>query len=184
MDSLWLKLLLIVCTVLGGISAVVYFHDRLKLPSLANLKLLFFGVPKAPIYPSSISAYVHTNPRSRRLDQAIATDFGLALKRIDSDWEFLYEETQSLGLKNIRQLDKLVAKHRRTARLLAQTSWSPDSIRFSDGLQLVLEIEAMERFGADWYTKHLKGLKHSSTGEGYAKELWGDYQQVKAQQGA
>jgi len=180
MDTFSFQLLLAICTILGGLSAVVYFHEKLGLPSLAALRRRLFGAPKAPINPSSISAYVHTNPRSRDLDKAIAEDFGLALKPSDSDWEFLYEQTQSLGLTTIHQLDRLVAKHQRNARLLARTFRPTDSITFSHGLQLVLEIEAMERFGADWYAKHLKGLQLTSTGEGYAKDLWSYYQQVKA----
>ena len=180
MDRFWVQLLLAVCTVLGGLSAVVYFHEKLGLPSLASMRRRLFGAPKAPINPSSISAYVHTNPRSRDLDKAIAEDFGLTLKPSDSDWQFLYEQIQSLGLKTIRQLDRLVAKHQSNARLLARTFRPSDSIEFSHGLQLVLEIEAMERFGSDWYVKHLKDLRLTSTGEGYAKDLWSYYQQVKA----
>jgi hypothetical protein len=38
----------------------------------------------------------------------------------------------------------------------------------------------MERFGSDWYVKHLKDLRLTSTGEAYAKDLWNYYQQVKA----
>lgn len=180
MDTFWVQLLLAVCTVLGGLAAVVYFHERLGLPSLASLRQRFFGAPKAPINPSSISAYVHTNPRSRDLDKAIAEDFGLSLKPSDSDWQFLYEQIQSLGITSIQQLDRLVAKHQHNARLLARTFRPTDSITFSHGLQLVLEIEAMERFGTDWYAKYLKGLRLTSTGEGYAKDLWSYYQQVKA----
>ena len=180
MNRFWVQLLLAVCTVLGGLSAVVYFHEKLGLPSLATMRRRLFGAPKAPINTSSISSYVHTNPRSRDLDKAIAEDFGLTLKPSDTDWQFLYEQIQSLGLKTIRQLDRLVAKHQRNARLLARTFRPTDSIEFSHGLQLVLDIEAMERFGSDWYVKHLKDLRLTSTGEAYAKDLWSYYQQVKA----
>jgi hypothetical protein len=114
------------------------------------------------------------------LDKAIAEDFGLTLKPSDSDWQFLFEQIQSLGLKTIYQLDHLVAKHQRNARLLARTFQPSESVTFSQGLQLVLEIEAMERFGSDWYAKHLKELQLTSTGEGYAQDLWSYYQQVKA----
>lgn len=180
MDTFLAQLLLAVCTVLGGLAAVVFFHDKLGLPSLASLRRRLFGASKAPITPSSISAYVHTNPRSRDLDKAIAEDFGLSLKPSDSDWQFLYEEIQSLGIKTIHQLDRLVSKHQCYARLLARTFSPTDNITFSHGIQLVLEIEAMDRFGSDWYAKHLKGLRLTSTGEGYAKDLWSYYQQVKA----
>ena len=178
MDTL--QLLLAVCTVLGGLSAIVYFHERLRLPSLALLRRRIFGHPKVPLNPSSISAYVHTSPRSRDLDLAIAGDFNLPLERSDSDCEYLMEEVKALGLENVQQLDRLGAKHSGHARLLARTFRPSGSVAQAFGLQLVLEIEAMERFGADWYDKYLSGLSLTSTDKGFAKSLWSYYQQVKA----
>lgn len=179
MEAHWFQVLLAMCTVLGGLSATLYFHEKLGIRSLATLKRRVFGAPKAPINPSSLSAYVHTNPQSRDLDKLIAEDFGLLLKPSDSDWQFLYEQTQVLGLRTIHQLDRLVAKHQRNARLLARNFRPSENIEFSHGLQLVLEIEAMERFGPDWYAKHLQSLQLTSTGQGYADDLWSYYQQVK-----
>lgn len=174
------QLVLAICTVLGGLSAAVYFHEKLGFPSWASIRRRLSRVPKAPVSPSSLGAYVHASYRSRALDKAIAEDFGLTLKPSDSDWQFLQEEIQALGLETIDQLDRLVAKHQSNAQLLARTFNPTESITFSHGLQLVLEIEAMKRFGADWYAKHLKNLQLTSTGPGYANDLWSYYQQVEA----
>ena len=156
------------------------FHEKLSLPSLSLLRARIFGAPKAPLNPSSIAAYVHASPRSRDLDKAIAEDFDLPLKHSDGDCQYLVEETQALDLGTVQQLDRLVAKHSSNARLLARTFRPAKSIEQAYGIELVLEIEAMERFGSNWYAEHLSRLKHTSTSKAHADDLWSYYQQVKA----
>lgn len=178
MNSTSFQVLLAVCTVLGGAAALLYFNEKMKLPIWARARMLLVRAPKAPLTPSSIGAYINTHPRPRSLDKTIADDFGATVERINSDWEWLRELAEAVGVMTVRDLDRLVKKHFRAARRLARSFQATDTISTAHGVQLVLDIEAMDRKGLDGFITMLGGLKLTSACAGFAKDLWNDYQKI------
>jgi hypothetical protein len=135
--------------------------------------------PNAPVNPSSIMVYINSSQRLRSLERVIAADLEATLVPRESDWQWIFEQTEALGIQTIRNLDGLVEKHGHHARILARVFQPREKLPMAHGLGLVLEIEAMERFGDDWYDRFLKGLKFTSTGRGFAKDLLADYLRIK-----
>ena len=139
----------------------------------------FRRVSNAPVNPSSIMVYINSSKRLRSLERAIAADLEATLVPRQSDWKWIFEQTEALGITTIRALDSLVAKHGAQARILARVFQPDEKLPMAHGLGLVLEIEAMEQFGDAWYDRFLKGLKYTSTGRGFATDLLADYRRIK-----
>lgn len=178
MNSLYFQAFLAICTILGGIAAIFYFNEKLCLLTWTRLREMLSRPPKTPITASSIGAYVKTNERVRALDEAIAQDFGDEVERRESDWEWLKELAQAVGVQTIRDLDRLVNKHARHARLLARSFQTHKTIFTAHGVQLVLEIEVMNNRGLEGFIALLRDLKLTSTDAGFAKDLWDGYQRI------
>lgn len=170
--------LLAVSTLLGGVAALFYFNEKFRHFAISNLRAPFRRVPKVPISPTTLGAYVNTHPRPRKLDHDIAQDFGSEVERRESDWGWLYELAEAAGVETVRDLDKLVKKHYKLARLLARSFQSRDTIPSAHGVQLILDIKAMNELGLDEFITLLGSLKLTSAGPGYARELWDDYQRI------
>ena len=77
--------LLAVFTILGGIAALLYFNEKLRLRTWATVRSFLVRTPRTPLTASSIGAYVNTHRRPRSLDKAIADDFGAAVARSDKE---------------------------------------------------------------------------------------------------
>lgn len=180
MDSSFLQWLLIVSTLLGGLAALSYFNDKFRLATWGALHRLLLRGPNVTVSPSTLGAYVNTHPRPRDLDKVIASDFDCSVSRSSSDWGWLNELTQALDITTIRELDRVVRKRFKLARLLARSFQAQDEIEPGHGVHLVLDIEAMERKGLDGFIELLSGLKLTAADAGYAKELWDDYQRIVA----
>lgn len=173
-----LQILIVVFTILSGIAALLYFNEKLRLLPWSKARALLVRVPRASLTASSIGAYVNTSHRSRSLDMAIADDFGATVARTSSDWEWLRELATAVGVKTVRDLDRLVKKHFTHARLLSRSFQATDTIETAHGVQLVLDIEAMRQKGLDGFIELLGSLKLTSAGAGFAKNLWNDYQTI------
>ena len=179
LQQAWFQWLLAVCTILGGLSAVLYFNDRF---AAKFQRWTGWGLPRVPAIPitaSAVAAYLNTHPRPRALDQAIANDVGAKVKLANTDWAWMIDLINAVGVTNVKELDRLVKKHAAHARLLARSYQPQETVPTAEGVQLVLEIACMEKSGVDGLKKMFRSLKYISTGPGHAEELWADYQRIK-----
>ena len=156
----------------------IFSLDRFKSTRSKQAKSDFAAL-NLPITSSSIILYLKTSSNSLDLDNQIASDQGSEPKDLSGDGKWLIESIEKLGITKISELDEIVRKHSTNARLLAHAFDRSKSPSLGDGIVLVLEIEAMDRFGSAWYENYLSKLNLSSTGPGYASDLLEFYETIR-----
>lgn len=133
--------------------------------------------------PTSLHAvilYVNSSAKPLVLDNDIALATSSTVDPFVGDGRWLLEMVTELNISTMGQLDELVARHTQHARLLAHAINSEHKkIRRGHGLSLVLEIEAMQRYGSEWYEKFIKPLKMTSSSKGFADEMYSFYMTVR-----
>ena len=104
--------------------------------------------------PTSLHAiilYVNSSAKPLNLDNDIALATSSTVDPFVGDGRWLLDMVSALSISTMGQLDELVARHTPHAKLLAHAILSEhQKIRRGHGLSLVLEIEAMQRYGSDW----------------------------------
>ncbi|MET4569823.1 hypothetical protein [Rhodanobacter soli] len=138
-----------------------------------------YRIPRRSITSSSVILYLRTSPTSLRLDQQIASDQKATLKHFSGDGKWLVEKIIALGISDTQTLDGVVKKNSNYSRLLAHAFEQERTATQGDGISHALEIEAMERFGSEWYKKYLSTLQLTSTGPGYAADILEFYKTIK-----
>ena len=132
-----------------------------------------------PLDRPSLFAYVNAHSRPASIAQRIATRRMLAFRNIDSDCAWLFEQAQRLGIRTVRALDDMVAKHGSLADRLSDYPIPRQPVDAGFVLARILEIEAMERNGLDGLEELLGSLKLTSADAGWRVELFHAYQQIK-----
>ena len=173
-----MEAILTICTILGGIAALMYFWEKKNPGWLSRIKG-YERAPAVPIDPSSLFAYVSSHPRPLALAQSIAERRGLEMRSIDSESAWLNEQVQVLGIKTIRELDDLVKQYGQVAVRLADYMTPKQPIDSGFVLGRVLEVVAIERGGKEGFRGFCTSLKHSTGGTGWAEEIHHAYQQIK-----
>jgi hypothetical protein len=133
--------------------------------------------------PTSLHAiilYVNSSAKPLNLDNDIALNTSSTVDPFVGDGRWLHDMVTALNICTMGQLDELVAQHTPHAKLLAHAILSEhQKIRRGHGLSLVLEIEAMQRYGSEWYEKFIKSLKLTSSSKGFADEMYSFYTTVR-----
>lgn len=141
------------------------------------------GLSLAEDEPTSLHAvilYVNSSAKPLNLDKDIALATNSTVDPFVGDGRWLLDMVTALNISTMGQLDGLVARHTPHARLLAHAMLSEhQKIRRGHGLSLVLEIEAMQRYGSEWYEKFIKSLKMTSSSKGFADEVYSFYMTVQ-----
>jgi hypothetical protein len=174
-----IELVLGICTILGGIAALMYFWEKRQPGWLSRLRNLG-RTPAIPIDPSSVFAYANGHPRPIRLVRAIAERRGLPVRDIDGESAWLNEQIQVLGIKTTRELDAYVKRHGYDAVRLADYLTPKQPIDTGFLLGLVLELVAIERGGKEGLRCFYSSLKYSTRGTQYADEIYHVFEQISA----
>jgi hypothetical protein len=132
-----------------------------------------------PISPHSLLLYVSSSPEVTALDQDIAALRAAPLAPFEGDGTWLYDKVKALNIATVGELETLVDRHAADAKALAHAFAESGPVHRAHGLDLVLQIEAISRYGKDWYKKFLEPLTLTSAGEGYANDLHEFYQAVR-----
>lgn len=175
MDAIW------IATVVSGIAAGLYLYvEARKWPILGQLRAKLRRTPAVPISTRSLAGYAVTAPSPRALDELIAKDHGIALREPDTDWHYLHEQALLLEIKTTRELEAIVRKHRKVARILARHLHFKTRLVRGEAVELCMHCEAMSRYGDNWYDKFLGKLRNTSAGRQYAEDLLADYRDAKS----
>lgn len=132
-----------------------------------------------PLSPHSLLLYVSSSSRAAALDQTIADQSKTAPAPFTGDGMSLYEKIKALEIATIGELDDLVRNHAEDARALAHAFTASKEVESSYGLELVIEIEAIRRYGCDWYYRFLEPLRLTSASKGYASDLHKFYEAIR-----
>jgi len=150
---------------------------RLFTPKRSNKAASVLSKQEA-ISSHSLLLYLTSSPESVALDQAIADEHRAPLAPFVGDGTWLLDKVRALNIATIGELDELVKRHAGEAKALSHAFAEKPATHRAYGLDLVLQIEAMNRYGHDWYKLFLKPLSLTSASEGYADDLYEFHQAI------
>lgn len=175
-----MDMLLIVCTIVGGIAGIGWIVEKLSGHAISKaFRSRAYRAPNIDANSLSLVAYVQGSPRPKELDRRIATERGLPLRDLRGDYVYLEEKVRFLGVKTIRDLDGLVKRYSDAACRLSHYLTPEGGVPTAFGVDLVLEIHALESGGLEKLVGLLTSLRYSAGSRGVAEDLKRAYDQIK-----
>src|SRR6478672_3677172 len=111
-----------------------------------------------PISIQSVVLFISTDVKSLALDQEIADASNTTVAPFVGDGKWLTDKVGALGVSNIGQLQELLGRHAKHACMLAHAFAERPAVSRGHGLDLALQMEAMQRYGSDWHGKFIAPL--------------------------
>jgi len=168
-----------IATLLGGISAIWFFWDKVKHKQPFRWSSLRRS-PPIPLDPRSLFAYANGSERLHALTRKVASIRGFELRQIDGESAWLNEKIAKLQIPTVRDLDFYVMKYGDAAVKLTNYVTPQGPIDNGFLLGMVIDIVAIERGGQEGIRELNEGLKFSSGGRAWADEMFEAYQQIRA----
>lgn len=170
---------LAIATLLGGVSAIWFFWDKLKLMQLFRWTSLR-RFPAIPLDRRSLFAYANGSERLHALTRKVAATRGFEVRPIDGESAWLNEKIAKMQIPTVRDLDSYVMKYGDAAAALTNYVTPQGPIDNGFVLGMVVDIMAIERGGQEGIRELNDGLKFSSGGRAWADEMFEAYHQIRA----
>lgn len=129
------------------------------------------AAPKAIVMTrQTLSIFMRTNDRVRRLDEEIAKSSGQPFNQAEDASLHVFEKTQYLGVASIGELTQFVQKYGGTAQNLARCIVHTTPIPAGQSLTYILDVMAAQK-GEQALRTYFQSLRYTTIAEEYIREL-------------
>jgi diguanylate cyclase (GGDEF)-like protein len=127
--------------------------------------------PKAvALTRQSLSVYMRTDDRMRRLDEEIARSSGQVFIQAEDASLHVFEKAQRLGVATVGELAELVRKYGDTAQNVARCMVPTTPVPAGQSLTFVLDVTTAQQ-GEHALRAYFQSLRYTTTAEEYIRDL-------------
>ena len=123
-----------------------------------------------PLTRRSLSVYMRSNDRVRRMDESIAAHAGQPFNPSEDASYYVLEKAEKLRISTIEELQELIKKHGDLSQKLARCMVPITAISAGTALSYVLDVTAAKR-GLEALRSYFGSLQYSNTAVGYAEDF-------------
>jgi diguanylate cyclase (GGDEF)-like protein len=123
-----------------------------------------------PLTERSLSLYMRSDERVRRMDESIATHAGQPFEPFEDASLHVFEKAQQLGIQTVQELQEVVRMHGDLGQKVARCMVPITPVSAGSSLGYVLDVAAAKQ-GLQTLRSYFGSLKYSNTTRGFADEF-------------
>lgn len=137
------------------------------------------GAPNAPITQMSLHAYCKSHPLPLEIAERIANSRRIKFKDLDTDFNWMIEKVEYLGINTVKELNRLLKKYKNDVVALSNHMTLVGGIDTGFVIDMLFYIKAINDGGLNKLSEFVSHGSLSCADAGFADDVYKSYLHVK-----